>query len=97
MTDHDDTPDNASGGGTSLKGYLYQLDISIWAALDLLLAKKLAQQLVLEPASKEDLGPRERARLTAVAGTYVTIAMILAMSEESVPPGTELPFKPDDP
>ncbi len=54
MTD-DDTPDNASGGGTSLEGYFYQVDISIWAALDLLLAKKLAQQLVLEPASKEDL------------------------------------------
>jgi hypothetical protein len=55
MTDDEDTPDNASGGGTSLDGYFYQVDISIWAALDLLLAKKLAQQLVLEPASKEDL------------------------------------------
>jgi hypothetical protein len=53
---HDqNTPDDPSGGGPSLEGYLYQVDISIWAALDLLLAKRLAQQLVLEPASKEDL------------------------------------------
>ena len=35
--------------------------------------------------------------LTAVAGTYITIAMMLAMAEESVPAGEELPFKPGDP
>jgi hypothetical protein len=58
MTSDEDITSNASGGGASLDGYLYQVDISIWAALDLLLAKKLAQQLVLEPASKEDLEAR---------------------------------------
>ena len=35
--------------------------------------------------------------LTSVAGTYVTIAMLLAMAEEGVPPGKEPPFKPGDP
>ena len=35
--------------------------------------------------------------LTTVAGTYVTVAMILAMAEESVPAGKELPFKPGEP
>jgi 4-carboxymuconolactone decarboxylase len=35
--------------------------------------------------------------LTAVAGTYVTVAMILSMAEESVPAGKELPFKPGEP
>ena len=35
--------------------------------------------------------------LTAVTGTYVTVAMLLAMAEESVPPGKEPPFKPGDP
>ncbi len=34
--------------------------------------------------------------LTAVAGTYVNVAMILAMAEESVPAGRELPFKPGE-
>ncbi len=31
--------------------------------------------------------------LTAVAGSYVMIAMVLAMAEETVPPGKEPPFK----
>ena len=31
--------------------------------------------------------------LTALAGTYVTVAMVLAMAEETVPPGREPPFK----
>ncbi len=35
--------------------------------------------------------------LTAVTGTYVTVAMLLAMAEEGVPPGKEAPFGPDDP
>jgi 4-carboxymuconolactone decarboxylase len=32
-----------------------------------------------------------------VAGTYISIAMLLAMSEETVPPGKEPPFRPDEP
>jgi 4-carboxymuconolactone decarboxylase len=35
--------------------------------------------------------------LTAVTGTYVTIAMLLAMAEERVPPGEEAPFQPGEP
>ena len=31
--------------------------------------------------------------LTGLAGTYVTVAMLLAMAEETVPPGKEEPFK----
>ena len=31
--------------------------------------------------------------LTAVAGNYVMVAMLLAMAEETVPPGKEEPFK----
>ena len=31
--------------------------------------------------------------LTAVAGNYVMVAMLLAMAEETVPPGKEAPFK----
>jgi 4-carboxymuconolactone decarboxylase len=34
--------------------------------------------------------------LTSVAGTYVSIAMMLAMAEESTPPGKEAPFKPGE-
>jgi 4-carboxymuconolactone decarboxylase len=34
--------------------------------------------------------------LTAVAGNYVMVAMLLAMSEATVPPGKEAPFKADE-
>ncbi len=47
--------------------------------------------------AKKLLGEQQVVDLTTVAGTYVSIAMVLAMSEESVPPGKELPFKPGEP
>jgi 4-carboxymuconolactone decarboxylase len=47
--------------------------------------------------AKSLLGEQQVVDLTAVAGTYITIAMLLAMSEESVPPGEAPPFKPGEP
>jgi 4-carboxymuconolactone decarboxylase len=47
--------------------------------------------------AKETLGEQQVVDLTATAGTYVTIAMLLAMAEEGVPPGKELPFKVGEP
>ncbi|EIG61257.1 hypothetical protein [Bradyrhizobium sp. WSM1253] len=44
-----------SSGGRSLAGYFYQLDVSVLTALDLVLAKKVAIEIVLEPATDEDL------------------------------------------
>lgn len=46
---------SSGSGGAALAGYEYQIDVSVWLALDLLLANKLAQQLILEPSSEEDL------------------------------------------
>jgi 4-carboxymuconolactone decarboxylase len=47
--------------------------------------------------ARQILGEQQVVDLTSVAGTYVTIAMLLAMAEEGVPPGKELPFKPGEP
>jgi len=47
--------------------------------------------------AKKLLGEQQVVDLTAVAGTYVTVAMLLAMAEEDVPPGEEQPFKPGEP
>jgi 4-carboxymuconolactone decarboxylase len=47
--------------------------------------------------AKRLLGEQQVVDLTAVAGTYISVAMILAMAEESVPAGKELPFKPGEP
>jgi 4-carboxymuconolactone decarboxylase len=47
--------------------------------------------------AKGVLGEQQVVDLTAVSGTYVTIAMLLAMADESVPEGKALPFEPGDP
>ncbi|NDG40524.1 MAG: carboxymuconolactone decarboxylase family protein [Betaproteobacteria bacterium] len=47
--------------------------------------------------AKQLLGEQQIVDLTTIAGTYVTVAMLLAMAEESVPAGKELPFKVGEP
>jgi 4-carboxymuconolactone decarboxylase len=47
--------------------------------------------------AKHLLGEQQVVDLTAVTGTYVTVAMLLAMAEEGVPPGKEPPFKVGEP
>jgi 4-carboxymuconolactone decarboxylase len=47
--------------------------------------------------AKALLGEQQVVDLTTVAGTYISVAMLLAMSEETVPPGKEPPFRPDEP
>jgi 4-carboxymuconolactone decarboxylase len=47
--------------------------------------------------AKKLLGEQQVVDLTMVAGTYISIAMLLAMSEETVPPGEEPPFRPGEP
>jgi 4-carboxymuconolactone decarboxylase len=47
--------------------------------------------------AKSILGEQQVVDLTAVAGTYVTIAMLLAMANENVPPGETPPFKTGEP
>src|SRR6266513_1870091 len=43
--------------------------------------------------SKKVFNDQQIVDLTAVAGNYVMVAMMLAMAEETVPPGKEPPFK----
>ena len=44
-----------SGGKATLSGIEYQLDVSVFAALRLLLITKSATRITLEPANEEDL------------------------------------------
>jgi len=43
--------------------------------------------------ARKVFGDQQIVDLTAVAGNYVMVAMLLAMAEETVPPGKEEPFK----
>jgi 4-carboxymuconolactone decarboxylase len=47
--------------------------------------------------AKRLLGEQQVVDLTAVTGTYVTVAMILAMAEQGVPADKEPPFKTGEP
>ena len=47
--------------------------------------------------AKTLLGEQQVVDLTTIAGTYVTVAMLLAMAEEGVPAGKEPPFKVGEP
>src|ERR1700759_1133127 len=46
--------------------------------------------------AKQAFSEQKIIELTAVAGNYVMVAMILAMAEQSVPPEKEEPFKPGE-
>lgn len=45
----------AGSGSHSMTGYEYQIDVSIWLALDLVLSSELTNEVVLEPATEEDI------------------------------------------
>ena len=47
--------------------------------------------------AKQVLGEQQVVDLATVAGTYITVAMLLATAEEGVPAGKELPFKVGEP
>jgi 4-carboxymuconolactone decarboxylase len=46
--------------------------------------------------AKQHFTDQQIVDLTAVSGTYVTVAMVLAMAEETVPPGKTEPFQPGE-
>jgi hypothetical protein len=46
---------NGGSAAASIAGYDYQIDVSVWLALDLVLANKLTHELMLEPATEEDI------------------------------------------
>jgi hypothetical protein len=48
-------PADHIGGNPSLDGWHYQCDVSVFAALDLLVVNRVAKVLQLEPATQEDL------------------------------------------
>lgn len=63
----------SAGGSPGLRGYLYQRDVSVWAALDVLVFKKVAHEITLEPAAMDDLevevGTDEPERVSVVCST----------------------------
>ncbi len=55
MDDHNDDEAVGGSGGSAVAGFDYQVAVSIWLALDLMVASKLTSELTLEHVSEEDL------------------------------------------
>ena len=54
----DDAADNGDlngHGSPGLAGYEYPVDVSVWLALDLVVASRFTNELVLEPEGDEDV------------------------------------------
>lgn len=47
--------EEGGAGNWSLKGFDYQVDVSVWLALDLMVAAKMTSEMTLEHVSEEDL------------------------------------------
>lgn len=45
----------SGSGSPSLAGYDYQVDVSVWLGLELVVVTRIAEEMTLEPASQEDL------------------------------------------
>jgi len=61
-----------------------------------LIGKKAVSDATYKRA-RASMSEQQVVDLTMVTGTYVSLAMLLAMAEETVPPGKEAPFKPGEP
>lgn len=84
-----DKKTSLSGAAAAQAGYDYQIDVSILAALRLLLITKAARRLILEPANEEDLeadlapGVPGRVEPSAVvAGGYKLVIQVKRRSGE---------------
>jgi len=51
----EDKADGVGAASWALKGFEYQAAVSVWLALDLIVANRLASEMTLEPVSEEDI------------------------------------------
>ncbi|RWQ69205.1 MAG: hypothetical protein EOS85_29975 [Mesorhizobium sp.] len=55
MADNGNSTGRVGAGSWSLKGFDCQVDVSVWLALDLMVANRLASEMILEHVSEEDV------------------------------------------
>ncbi|RUV56767.1 MAG: hypothetical protein E5V18_09300 [Mesorhizobium sp.] len=55
LADNGNSTGRVGAGSWSLKGFDYQVDVSVWLALDLMVANRLASEMILEHVSEEDV------------------------------------------
>lgn len=87
----------SSGAEAALKGFSYQIDVSVFAALRLLLIDNSATRLTLEPANEEDLevdiAPDEPGRVVPIATTAQGYRLVIQVKLENGNPWSVEAFK----
>ena len=88
---------DASGGSASYAGYEYQLLVTVWAALELMVVKPVASELQIEARSHEDIEadlrvPRDDA-LVSVAAATNTVRLVVQVKSRSTGPWSVAAFK----
>jgi len=68
-----------TSAGSALKGYFYQVRVSVWIALDIALARRLVETITLEPANEEDLEASIAGEADAGTARFTTSGYSLAI------------------
>jgi hypothetical protein len=79
----------AGGENPSYAGYEYQIEVSVWVGLDLMIAKCVADALVIEPRSYEDIEATVRnpdEALLGIASTGAHFDLVLQVKSRSTEP-----------
>jgi len=76
-------------GNPSYAGYEYQITATVWVALDLMLAKDVTDQLVVEPRSHEDIEAAVRDSTAALLGLEASLSgydLVIQVKSRSTAP-----------
>jgi hypothetical protein len=88
---------STSGGSVSYAGYEYQLLVTVWSALELIIVKAAAEELQLEARSHEDIeADLQVARddaVVSVAAKTSTVRLVIQVKTRSTGPWSASHFK----
>jgi hypothetical protein len=88
-------PAKRAAGNPSYAGYEYQIGVTVWAGLDLMLAKEATETLIIEPRSHEDIEAAvvqpETALLNLSAGNG-GFKLVIQVKSKSTEPWTAAEF-----
>jgi hypothetical protein len=79
------------GGNRSYAGYEYQIEVTVWSGLDLMLSKAVTDAIVIEPRSHEDVEATVKdpdAALIGVTGAVNGYELVLQAKSRSTAPWT---------
>ncbi|MEH2469208.1 hypothetical protein V1281_001538 [Nitrobacteraceae bacterium AZCC 2161] len=81
----------SGAGNPSYAGYDYQIAVTVWVALHLMLAKEATESIVIEPPSHEDIEARIRLN-RPIAGPVSNVELVVQVKSRSTAPWSSAAF-----